>query len=662
MKQREYRYFMGDFETTVYKGQVNTEVWASALVELFSDKVTILHSIAETFDYLVSLNCNVVVYYHNLKFDGAFWLSYLLVDKKFTQAYDKIGDKETDVKWKQQFKMFNNTFKYSISDRGTWYSIIVKVKNHFIEIRDSLKLLPFSVKRIGESFGTKHKKLDMEYTGFRYAGCEITKEEQEYIANDVLVVKEALEIMFKQGHNKLTIGSCCLEEYKKICRSSLEIQLDYTEMFPNLYDFKIDKQEHKYYNAGDWLRKSYRGGWCYLVKGKENKIKTNGTTADVNSLYPSMMSSKSGNKYPIGLPKFWTGNFIPEEALKENMYYFVRIKTRFYIKDNYLPFIQVKGDLKYKGTESLETSDVYNHENDDYFPYYIDKNGNIQQAKVELTLTMTDYQLIKEHYELVDFEIIDGCYFYSMVGIFDEYINKYAKIKKESKGALRELAKLFLNNLYGKMASSTDSSFKIAYVKDDKSIGFMQVVENDKKPGYIAIGSAITSYSRNFTIRAAQKNYYGAEKRGFIYADTDSIHCDLLPQEIKGIEVDDKEFCCWKLESCWDKGIFTRQKTYIEHVTHENLVPLEESKQYNNIKCAGMPKKCKDLFELSMQGTADVNENWSDEEKEFLFDKDNKPIVRDYSDFKVGLKVPDKLRPIRIRGGVLLVNTTYEMR
>lgn len=662
MKQREYRYFMGDFETTVYKGQVNTEVWASALVELFSDKVTILHSIAETFDYLVSLNCNVVVYYHNLKFDGAFWLSYLLVDKKFTQAYDKIGDKETDVKWKQQFKMFNNTFKYSISDRGMWYSIIVKVKNHFIEIRDSLKLLPFSVKRIGESFGTKHKKLDMEYTGFRYAGCEITKEEQEYIANDVLVVKEALEIMFKQGHNKLTIGSCCLEEYKKICRSSLEIQLDYAEMFPNLYDFKIDKQEHKYDNAGDWLRKSYRGGWCYLVKGKENKIKTNGTTADVNSLYPSMMSSKSGNKYPIGLPKFWTGNFIPDQALKENMYYFVRIKTRFYIKDNYLPFIQIKGDLKYKGTESLETSDVYNHENGDYFPYYIDKDGNIQQAKVELTLTMTDYQLIKEHYELVDFEILDGCYFYSMVGIFDEYINKYAKIKKESKGALRELAKLFLNNLYGKMASSTDSSFKIAYVKDDKSIGFMQVVENEKKPGYIAIGSAITSYSRNFTIRAAQKNYYGAEKRGFIYADTDSIHCDLLPQEIKGIEVDDKEFCCWKLESCWDKAIFTRQKTYIEHVTHENLIALEESYQYNNIKCAGMPKKCKDLFELSMQGTADVRENWSDEEKEFLFDKDNRPIVRDYSDFKVGLKVPDKLRPIRIRGGVLLVNTTYEMR
>ena len=93
--------------------------------------------------------------------------------------------------------MPNNSFKYSISDKGQWYNIIIKVNNHFIEIRDSLKLLPFSVKRIGQSFGTKHKKLDMEYTGFRYAGCNITEKEKEYIANDVLVVKEALEIAQK---------------------------------------------------------------------------------------------------------------------------------------------------------------------------------------------------------------------------------------------------------------------------------------------------------------------------------------------------------------------------------------------------------------------------------------------------------------------------------
>ena len=35
---------------------------------------------------------------------------------------------------------------------------------------------------------------------------------------------------------------------------------------------------------------------------------------------------------------------------------------------------------------------------------------------------------------------------------------------------------------------------------------------------------------------------------------------------------------------------------------------------------------------------------------------------RELEDFKVGLKVPGKLMPKRIRGGVLLVETNYEMR
>lgn len=286
MRVKKYRYFMCDFETTIYKGQVNTEVWASASVELFTEDVNIFHSIGEQFDYFLAQKCNIVAYYHNLKFDGAFWLSYLLVDKGYKQAYKKVGENENDVEWLPEKFMENKSFKYSISDRGMWYSIIIKVNNHFIEIRDSLKLLPFSVKRIGESFGTKHKKLDMEYTGFRYAGCVITDEERKYIANDVLVVKEALEIMFQQGHNKLTIGSCCLEEYKSICKSSTKNSLDYNEMFPNVYGITIDEKVHRHPNAGEYIRKSYRGGWCYLVKGKENKIFTNGTTADVNSLYP----------------------------------------------------------------------------------------------------------------------------------------------------------------------------------------------------------------------------------------------------------------------------------------------------------------------------------------------------------------------------------------
>ena len=55
-----------------------------------------------------------------------------------------------------------------------------------------------------------------------------------------------------------------------------------------------------------------------------------------------------------------------------------------------------------------------------------------------------------------------------------------------------------------------------------------------------------------------------------------SIHCDLKPNEIKGIKVDDNNFNCWKLESSWDNAKFVRQKTYIEHITHENLQKIAQ--------------------------------------------------------------------------------------
>ena len=627
-RERKYRYFSCDFETTVYSGQQDTEVWASAVVELGTEDVKILHSIGETLQYFRSLKCNMICYYHNLKFDGNFWLYYLIHDLGWKQATHK--DEDGTIDWDAKWHLLNNEFEYMISDEGQWYSITMKVDNYIIQLRDSLKLLPFSVKAIGKAFQTKHQKLNMEYTGLRYAGCEITPEEQRYIANDVLVVKEALEIMFSQGNNKMTIGSCCMSEYK-----ALTGKYQYDEWFPNVYDIPIDKDLHGEDNAGDWIRHSYKGGWCYLVKGKENHIYHDGTVADVNSLYPSMMSSESGNRYPIGLPHFWTGNFIPKEAQINNRYFFIRFRTKFYIKHNMLPFIQIKGSWLYKGTEMLETSDVCNPKDGKYYDKYYDKEGRLQDTTVMLTLTCTDYKLFREHYDVKDFEILDGCWFETEIGIFDDYVNKYKQIKMNSKGARRTLAKLFLNNLYGKMATNTNSSFKLAYLKEDGSIGFETIDQNHKKPGYIPVGSAITSYARNFTIRAAQANYYGADKAGFIYADTDSIHCDLPADKIKGIRVDDRAFCCWKLESSWDRAVFVRQKTYIEHVTMENLEPIDKS--YWNVKCAGMPERCKQVY---------LNEH----------------AGKELEDFHVGLKVKGKLLPKRIRGGVLLVETEYEMR
>lgn len=635
-----------DFETTVYEGQDHTEVWASAIVGLDDSEPVVHHSIGDTLKYLVDQKEDATLYYHNLKFDGNFWLSYLLTELNFKQGYDYISP--TDVTWKKKKQLSNNEVIYSISSMGQWYTITFKYRGHFYTLKDSLKLLPFKLEKIGKDFKTKHQKLDMEYEGYRYAGCKISDSEMQYIKNDVLVLQEALNIMFNEGHNKLTIGACCLSEYKKLLG-----EYDWSIFFPKLQDIPIDESIYDAPTADEYIRKSYRGGWCYLVDGASGNIYHDGTTADVNSLYPSMMSSESGNYYPIGKPRFWHGNKIPADALKDNRYFFVRIRCRFYLKKDMLPFIQIKGDKHYKSTEMLKTSDIYDKKTNKYYKTYIDRDGNKHDTKVTLTLTMTDYRLLKEHYELEDFEILDGCWFYSEIGIFDDYINKYKKIKMESKGAQRQIAKLFLNNLYGKLATSKISSFKYAFEKDDESLGYRVVIEENKEPIFIACGSAITSYSRNFTIRSAQLNYHGKGKRGFKYADTDSIHCDLKPSEIQGIKVHDSAFCCWKLESCWDIAKFIRQKTYVEHVTHEDLKPVDNP--YYNIKCAGMPDSCKDLFLISM-GEKEATQKQKEKYKDFL------SVKRTLNDFRIGLKVPSKLKPKNIKGGVILVEEDYTMR
>ena len=671
MAKRNFSYYACDFETTVYKGQDSTNVWSFAFCKLYEEDVFIFGSIEEGFNYFFSLGENLILYFHNLKFDGSFILNYFLGKLKLKLGIVKTGKGETQVRMKKENELMNDEFTTAISSKGQWYMITLKKNNKIIQIRDSLKLLPFSLKEIGDAFKTKHRKLEMKYEGFRYPNCFISDEEKKYIENDVLVLKEALEIMFTDGNNKLTIGSCCMSEYKKSMK-----YYEFRNLFPNLEKIEINEKRYGVTNLDSYIRRSYKGGWCYFVKEKSNKVLTNGVTVDINSLYPYVMHSDSGNKYPVGFPHLWHGNYIPEICYRDNIYFFIRIKTRFYLRKNKLPCIQIKNNLIYKPTEWLETSDFYDKKTGNFYTTYKTLDGVTHDTRQVLTLTMTDYELIKEQYELVDFEILDGCYFFtSDEPLFDEYIDKYKKIKQSSTGAMRTEAKLFSNNLYGKFASSSDSSFKVPYIDEDNILHFYDVDENEKEIGYIPIGSAITSYARNYTIRKAQANFYGSDKKGFCYADTDSLHCDFGLDELVDIPIDSKKYGYFKCESEWDKAIFVRQKTYIEHVIKENQEVIE--KPYFDIKCAGMPERCKRLInfrleyeeklkkeneEKTKQEIKEIKEEYGKDAIEFLLDSNEKIKPLELEDFKIGLEVPCKLRPVQISGGVLLVDTTYKMR
>ena len=89
LTERQEKYmsrYVADFETTVYEGQTSTEVWAAAIVEIGSSMVTVLHSIEEFLNYVLTsdeIENDSIIYFHNLKFDGSFILDYLLKDERF---------------------------------------------------------------------------------------------------------------------------------------------------------------------------------------------------------------------------------------------------------------------------------------------------------------------------------------------------------------------------------------------------------------------------------------------------------------------------------------------------------------------------------------------------------------------------------------------------
>lgn len=80
-------------------------------------------------------------------------------------------------------------------------------------------------------------------------GYILTKDEVDYIKNDVIIVAKALKVLFDEGLEKMTEGANALSDFKEILGKS-----KFNHYFPKL-DYEIDKD----------LRKAYKR-WIYLFK------------------------------------------------------------------------------------------------------------------------------------------------------------------------------------------------------------------------------------------------------------------------------------------------------------------------------------------------------------------------------------------------------------
>lgn len=532
--------YVADFETSTPEWieiDGKSRVWAYAISEIGNENNTIYGNNLTTFMNWCKSSPNTKIFFHNLKFDGMFIITWLF-ENGFTHVTDKKDTKD-------------KTFTTLISDKGLFYNIEVYFskkgkKVNKITFQDSLKILNMSVDRIAKSFNLPISKLTLDYKKYRPLGHILTSDEIEYIKNDVQIVAKALNFLFQQGMTKMTTASNAMNEYKTIIS-----ERNFNHWFPiPVYDSAV--------------RLSYKGGFTFLNPKYASREVGEGVVFDQNSMYPGVMYYE---KLPYGDPIYYTGKY---ESDKLYDFYIQTFTCQFELKKDHIPSIQLKRNPYFKATEYITSSK------------YLD---------VTMTLTKPDLELFFDQYEVYNIVYHNGYKFKSTTGLFKDYIDKWMSVKikadEEKNGGMRQLAKIMLNSLYGKFAMSPEVSSHIPYYEDGV-IKFKKSDTEFKNPIYVPIASAITSYARAKTIRSAQKVY---DK--FIYADTDSLHLELKHDEIdefikeSGLDIHPTRLGAWKLESYFKRAKFLRAKSYIE-----DEIDYSTGEVHLKITCAGMPSSC----------------------------------------------------------------------
>lgn len=591
-----------DFETTTDAN--DCRVWAYSLCNIENFNIFVYGtSIDDFFDWIeLHDKENLKIWFHNLKFDGYFLISYLM-----SSGYSWIeSPKERKDK----------TFTTLVSDMGQYYSITVyfRVNGHHtskVTFYDSLKIFNFSVEKVADGFKLPIHKLEIDYQKPRPVGYILDQQEIDYIRNDVEIMARALKIMFEQGHTKMTIASDAMTDYKSRI-------IGFRRKFP-LLDKGVDKD----------IRKSYRGGFTYVNEVWKGKEVGKGITLDVNSLYPSVMRYEL---MPFGQPMLFEGKYEYDPSYP---LYVQCFSCKFEVKDGKIPSIQLKHNMSFISNEYVKSS---------------------KNEIIELTLTKPDFELFIEQYNVSDIEYNGGWKFMGATGLFDDYIdhhiNEKIKAGKEGNAPQKLIAKTLLNSLYGRFGISGDSAQKVPYLDTDGIVKFVIEKQADRQTCYLPIASFVTSYGRSKTIRTSQAirdytvNKYGEDR--YFYSDTDSIHANLSNDDLEELKdtlhIDDYKLGYWAKEAEFEKAIYIRQKCYIELVNGKVMVTV-----------AGLPKELAPLINFDNFKVGFSTAGMSREDMVKLAN------VNGASEEEIK-KMHHKLTYKYVQGGVILADTDFTIK
>lgn len=460
-KRLSDKVFVADFETSDTEDGDGVRVYAAAIAPISNPyDVTIVTNIEDFLLYCKTLPEKSKIYFHNLSFDGAFIVDYLMRN--------------------------NEAVEVSIFSRK-WYA----VKWAGFEFRDSLKLLPStSVKVMPKQFNLPIKKLDdnYDYKRVRKIGEELTPDEIQYIKNDVTIVALTMQKLIEAGFNitYLTIGSFVYAMINKSMEK--DVKRSHEDITPE--DDQI-------------LRKAYYGGYTAVNERYKGKTVHNITAVDYNSMYPSMMLY---TPMPIGKPHYLDGTANIEEYADEYHFIIVEFEAEnVTLKKGCYPTLTRKGFVaKYRShfdvfTASLVWSDYERARRNYTF------GGLTIKRYIVFNATTGDFDpVIKGLKEL------------------KEKASELDENGKYIQAGVRQFAKLCLNSMYGKFAQSLINERRLITL-DDEEDHLVETPDPEQEIGkgkYLPVSIAVTAAAREALFSVYDRIGYDR----IVYSDTDSIY------------------------------------------------------------------------------------------------------------------------------------------
>lgn len=385
---------------------------------------------------------------------------------------------------------------------GRCAQVKVYFENSTITFRDSICILPASLKKLSDAFNPIHKKLSFDFNAEIF---DINNEKhKEYLKNDLLCTFEVLEKFFSSEKvrdviPKLTIASTALAVHRttlkrSVTRSPQEIQ--------------------------NFVRSGYFGGRVEIFKHEGFKL----NYYDFNSIYPYIMKT-------CPIPVEYMGE---AKDISDYGFHKITIKVPDFLNIPPLP-------VKFNNKLIFPTGEI---------------TGIFYSEEINLAISM-GCKLIKYHY---------GEKFSKEFDFFREYIDFFYDLRQKNKGnAIDFISKLFLNSLYGKYGQkeefTTLKTLKLGEKIKGQIFGneeifnkFGLVIETIRKRSpsmLVHIASAITSGARIHLYRCGISPFMDSIR----YCDTDSL---FIPEITKT----SNELGSLKLEDSFDYAFFRLPKTY----------------------------------------------------------------------------------------------------